>query len=123
MSLCDSCDVLISLIPFFQNGEAVDFESQSIYVNCDGDSAGIDFGLELVGIDLNDAATLTTVRNTLRNTVLIFIILRRLCDILIEFYSEAHFRQFAAVYRLCMIIGCFRDNPGSFKFWTHYFVP
>lgn len=70
MSLCDSCDVLISLIPFFQNGEAVDFESQSIYVNCDGDSAGIDFGLELVGIDLNDAATLTTVRNTLRNTVL-----------------------------------------------------
>ena len=66
MSLCDSCDVLISLIPFFQNGEAVDFESQSIYVNCDGDSAGIDFGLELVGIDLNDAATLTTVRNTLR---------------------------------------------------------
>ena len=54
----------------FQNGEAVDFDSQSIYVNCDGDSAGIDFGLELVGIDLNDDASLTRLRNTLRNTVL-----------------------------------------------------
>ena len=39
-------------------------------MNCDGDSAGIDFGLELVGIDLNDEATAANLRSTLRNTVL-----------------------------------------------------
>lgn len=39
-------------------------------MSCDGDSAGIDFGLELVGIDLKDDVTVTKLRNTLRNTVL-----------------------------------------------------
>ena len=60
----------------FQNGEIVDFESQSIYVNCDGDSTGVDFGLEIDGIDFNDFKDLTTpppkanLRSTLMNTVL-----------------------------------------------------
>ena len=61
----------------YQNGEIVDFESQSIYVNCDGDSAGVDFGLEIDGFDFNDFNDLTTspkakanLRSTLMNTVL-----------------------------------------------------
>lgn len=47
-----------------QNGEVVDFESQSLHVNCDGDSGGFDFSIELVGFDLTEAATRTKLVNT-----------------------------------------------------------
>ena len=58
-----SCDLLFFHL---QDGEAVDFDAQSVHLGCEGDDNGHDLAIEIPGFDLGNDAT----RRRLRNTVL-----------------------------------------------------